>query len=124
MISISCKNGCKFKCKCNFFEIELNFKHEKHPCERKSHHHKLCQQSLSELLASVANIESALANAINTESEILKEGNMTHEQLLMYSSKLEDLIKLAIKKEIILEFLIEDAIKACETAEKCDKSCK
>lgn len=121
MISFSCKNGCKTKCKCKFFEIEINFKHDKHQCGCKSHHHQSCQQSLSELLASVANIENALANAINAESEILKEGNMTPEQLLVLSNKLEDLIKLAIKKEIILEFLIEDAIKACKTAEKCEK---
>lgn len=124
MISISCKNGCKLKCKCCFFEIDFNFKPDKHPCGCNSHHHKSCQQSLSELLASVANIENAFAKAINAESEILKEGDMTPEQRLMVSNKLEDLIKLAIKKEIILEFLIEDAIKACKTAEKCDKCCK
>ncbi|WP_313803712.1 hypothetical protein [Cytobacillus sp.] len=121
MISISCKNGCQSKCKCKFFEIEFNFKHDKHHCRCKSHHQS-CQESLSKLLASVAHIENALANAINAESEILKEGNLTPEQVLMLSNKLEDLIKLAIKKEMILEFLIEDAIKACKTAENATKA--
>jgi hypothetical protein len=60
-----------------------------------------------------------LANAINAESSILKEGNFTPEQLSMLTNKLEDLIKLAIKKEIVLEFLIEDAIKACKVSSRC-----
>jgi len=87
-----------------------------------SHHYpskKTCKESLSELISSAANIENALANAINAEISILKNGNFTPEQIIVLTNKLENLLKLAIKKEIILEFLIEDATKACKMPRKC-----
>lgn len=74
-----------------------------------------CQQSLNELLASVAVVENSLANAVNSVSNSLKENNLTEEQVTKRINQLEDVLKLVIKKEIILEFLIEEATKACQS---------
>ncbi|MBM7704348.1 hypothetical protein [Metabacillus iocasae] len=78
---------------------------------------KPCNESLSELISSAAEIENAMANAINAEVDLLKRGNLTTEQLIILTNKLENLLKLVIKKEIVLEFLIEDATKACKESD-------
>ncbi|AIF45487.1 hypothetical protein [Virgibacillus sp. SK37] len=91
-----------------------------HCCSCK-HKSKPCKDNLSEFLGSAADIEKALANAINAKSELLRDDNLTPKEKILYSTKLENLIKLAIKKEIILEFLLEDAINVCEFDDKCKK---
>ncbi|MEC3656848.1 hypothetical protein P9148_17460 [Bacillus siamensis] len=101
---------------------------KKHCCEKhdhfkkeKKHRSKLkCQESLNEVLLSIAEIENALANAINAQTEVIKKGSFSPDELSLLIDKLENTIKLAIKKEIILELLLEDAVKACEH-EKCNK---
>ena len=84
---------------------------------------KPCRESLSRTHL-VEPIENALADAINAEVDLIKNGNFTAEQKLLLTNKLEDLLKLAIKKEIVLEFLIEDATNACKIPRKkkdCDE---
>ncbi|MDQ6598596.1 hypothetical protein E2K98_14110 [Bacillus salipaludis] len=98
--------------------------HEPHDHHAKDEHHKSrkcsqrkCQKKINEILSSVAEIEKALANAINAETELLRREHLSPGQVSFLTEKLEELIRLAIKKEIILELLIQDAIKACEQSE-------
>ncbi|WP_085991262.1 hypothetical protein [Oceanobacillus senegalensis] len=104
------------------YKEQNDFKHQ----HRKHHHCKHdCMEELSELIRSVANMENALAEAIEAEILILKYGNFKPEEVKEFHDRLENLIKLAIKKEIILEFLIDDTTKACkEIRTKDDHKCK
>lgn len=77
---------------------------------------KTCEEALGEFLDEAANLEGAIANAINAESELVKQGCLD-------PCKLEHLLKLAIKKEIVLEFLIEDVMKGCSHLKKHEKPC-
>ena len=104
----------------NIGEKLNDFKHSHSKDNR--HCKKNCQEQVNEFIEAASNIENALANAINAESEILRCGHFTHEELSFFTNKLENLLKLAIKKEIILEFLIEDVIKACKECER-HKNC-
>lgn len=121
----------------NLFQHTLKWD-EKSRCHKKDQSHrnchlpkKSCEELFNEFIESAANIENALANAINAESHILDSGNLTSEELLFFTNKLEDLIKLSIKKELVLEFLIEDVIKGCKELKKhkrcthspCCKTC-
>ncbi len=72
------------------------------------------------ILSSVAEIEHALAEAISVQTKILRKDNLRSEQIELYSETLTDLITLSIKKEIILEFLLQDVIDAWETVTKPD----
>ncbi|MFC4023632.1 hypothetical protein ACFOUV_07325 [Oceanobacillus longus] len=101
----------------------------KHSCEdrhEKEHHKKekpkkTCQESLNEFIASAAEIENALANAINAEVSLMKRLSLSPKEAMKFTEKLENLIKLAIKKEIILEFLLEETIEACKEHVECKK---
>lgn len=98
--------------------------HEHHEHPKQDDHQKCrkcsrrkCQKKINEILSSVAEIEKALANAINAQTELLRREQLPLGQVSFLTEKLEELIRLAIKKEIILELLIQDAIKACEQLE-------
>lgn len=103
------------QCDCDYCRA----KYKNKSCKKSNE--KSCEENLNELIASAVNTENALANAINTESTILKNGDFTATELITFMNKLEKLLKLAIKKEIILDFLIEDAIEACEVHESQNK---
>lgn len=92
--------------------------HDQCDCKSKKpcHHHKpcdcgTCEENLNCFILEAAHIENALANAINAESQLVLEGKLS-------ADKLENLIKLAIKKEIVLELLLEDIIKECNECKK------
>ncbi|MGJ9457264.1 hypothetical protein [Oceanobacillus sp. CF4.6] len=107
---------CKSNCHCD----------QRHRCEDRHEYkevprRKLCHDSLSEFIESAAEIENSLANAINAETHLMKTLDFTPKEAIQFSKKLEDLIKLAIKKEIILGFLLEETMKACKDQPKCKK---
>lgn len=77
-------------------------------------HSTTCQDKLNEVIASVAELEQALANAIHNISETLNHSRLTPSQLERRIEQLQDVIQLAIKKEIILQSILESAIEACE----------
>ena len=87
-------------------------------CQNEHRSKSSCRESINEILSSVAKIERALANAINVEANLLKREELSSKQISFVTNKLEELLKLAIKKEIILESLLQEAIKACENEEK------
>ncbi|MDE5412663.1 hypothetical protein [Alkalihalobacterium chitinilyticum] len=69
---------------------------------------QVSNESLDELITSVANIENALANAINAVCFSINQDNLAIEERLQLIKKLEEVINLTININIILEFLIED----------------
>ncbi len=86
--------------------------------------------NIGDFIQSIVQIENAFANVLNSQSDYLDahRDNFTPEQLLQYNDHLAEIIKLAIKKEIILEFLL-DEIKKCPKPcppkrPKPDKPCK
>jgi exonuclease VII small subunit len=101
-------------CDCDYCREKTRSKSGRFPCDCELCKPKSCQENLDELMSSVVNIENALAKAIETECEIFKNGNLTSQELNHFINKLEQLLKMAIQKEIMLDFLIEDAIKTCK----------
>lgn len=103
-----CKNHHKCFCKSTY---------QKHTACCSSYHHVhchhehkecgTCEQAVNCFIFEAAHIENALADAILAESQLLKEGKTSPE-------KLEKLVKLVIKKEMVLEFLLEDILNACK----------
>ena len=100
-----------------------------HCCEQ---HHKIpikkcrprsCKEDVGEFIHSAANIENALANAINAQSYMIKHGNLSKKELCYFTNKLERTLKLAIKKEIVLDFLIQDIGDVCEHCMKHHSNC-
>ncbi len=83
---------------------------------------KGCEERVTEFIESAAHIENALAQAISAESQLINEGELDFDEALLVIEKLEKLIKLAIKKEIILEFLLEDIVESCNKHSKCYKN--
>lgn len=65
-------------------------------------------ESLVELINSVANIENALANAINAVCFRINQDNLAIEESLQLINNLEEVLNLTININIILDFLIED----------------
>ncbi|WP_156290643.1 hypothetical protein [Oceanobacillus salinisoli] len=127
-------NSCMSKCKCHHNKHTCDCNHEycKEECKYKpkckcdfckEHDQKSCKEVLTELIASAVKIENSLAEAISAESRVLKEGDFTAEELVVLTNNLENLLKHAIKKEIVLELLIEDATKACKPLKKHKHSC-
>ncbi|MFV8827427.1 hypothetical protein [Alkalihalobacterium sp. APHAB7] len=70
---------------------------------------QVSNDSLVELIDSVANIENALANAINAVCFSINQDNLASEESLQLVKKLEEILNLTINLNIILDFLIEDA---------------
>lgn len=110
-------------------DSEYNYSDHKHSYEdryekeepKKGCPEKSCQENLNEFLASVVEIEHALANAINAEVNLINKLHLSPKEAERFTEKLENLIKLAIKKEIILEFLLEETTKACKEHGECKK---
>lgn len=86
--------------------------HQPEPHRIKSPHQQefphISNESLVELITSVANIENALANAINAVSYSIKQEGLAIEENLRLINKLEEVLNLTININIILDFLIED----------------
>ena len=84
-----------------------------------------CSSSYNQFIRAVANIENSLADAIEAQSDLLKNDSLSKEELRYFSDQLEEMLKLVIKKEIILEFLIDDIVQGCKhcSAKPC-KKCK
>lgn len=72
------------------------------------------RERIFEILSSVANIENALADAINVQTRILSKGNFKGEQLELFANNLIDTIALSIRKELALDFILQDVINAVE----------
>ncbi len=81
---------------------------------RQHHGDSSCREKLNEIISSVADMEVALADAINAQTRILRKENLNSEQLALFTMHLEQLIVLTIKKEMMLEFLIQDVVAACQ----------
>ncbi|RLL46736.1 hypothetical protein D8M04_05900 [Oceanobacillus piezotolerans] len=114
------ENHFSYKCGCiyEYCMEECKYKPKRKCDSCKKHDHKTSKEVLTELIESAVETVNSLADAISAESQAIREGNFTAEELKVLTNNLEDLIKLAIKKEIVLESLIEDAIKACNLLEK------
>lgn len=80
----------------------------------------LKQQTIDEFVRSITRIETAFANILDSEVEFLKRNKdqFSPKELSKFNENLEEIIKLAIKKEIILQLLLEE-IKKCP--EKCKR---
>lgn len=78
------------------------------------------REKVFEIVSSVAEIENALAEAIKVQTKILKKDNLKSDQLENYLDTLTELIVLSIKKELVLDFLLQDVLEAWETVAKPD----
>ncbi|WP_249872055.1 hypothetical protein [Oceanobacillus saliphilus] len=112
------KCHCKSPSHCDHRHHHKDKKEHKKPPPKKS-----CQESLNEFIASVAEVENSLAQAINAEVHLMKKLDFSPKEAIKFTEKLENIIKLAIKKEIIMEFLLEETIKACKDHKKKCKKC-
>ncbi|HEY4552682.1 MAG TPA: hypothetical protein VIG80_05775 [Bacillaceae bacterium] len=76
--------------------------------------------NIDEFVRSITRIENAFANILNGEAEFLNRNRdrFTAEEFFKFNERLEEILKLVIKKEIILEFLL-DEIKKCP--QECPK---
>jgi hypothetical protein len=72
------------------------------------------QETILEILSSVASIENALADAINAQTRILNKGNFKSDQLELFTDNLMTLIALTIRKELALDIILQDVIDAVE----------
>lgn len=90
-----------------------NYKHRKH--------------NINDFIKAMTKLENAFADILNAEAKYLRESlnHLTPDEALKFNENLENILKLIIKKEIILEFLL-DEIKQCpkECNEVCDCYCK
>lgn len=77
------------------------------------------KKSIDDFIQSVTNLENAFASVLKSEVDFLNRNKdqFTPEQFLRFNENLEEIIRLAIKKEIILEFLLEEV-------KKCPPECK
>lgn len=71
--------------------------------------------NLDDFIDSVTNIENASAKLIHSEAQYLirNQDKLTPVEALRFNEDLQEILKLAIKKEIILEFLL-DEVKKCQ----------
>jgi len=85
------------------------------------------KHNINDFIKAMTKLENAFADILNAEAKYLRE-NLNHlnpDEALKFNEKLENILKLIIKKEIILEFLF-DEIKQCpkKCSEVCDCYCK
>ncbi|QHS22037.1 hypothetical protein GWK91_03340 [Virgibacillus sp. MSP4-1] len=77
---------------------------------------KPCEEQLSDFIGSVAELEEALAHAIKAEADQLRKCDK--KDSLHHAKNLEDLLKHAIKKEIVMELLLDDIVDGCKHTHK------
>ena len=74
------------------------------------------KQALTDLLESIALEETALAHILNAEGEKIQEINkkfceLTTKQILELQESVRKTLRLPIKKEILLQFKLEDVLE-------------
>ena len=83
-------------------------------------------KSVNLLIASIALVELGLANIINAEADKINFVLAEHahrelptiDELLQINKSVQQTLKLVIKKEIILEFLLDDALDLEQQSEE------
>ncbi len=79
------------------------------------------EQSLVDILESIALEETALAHYVNAEAEkvqcmvdMMYKDKMDYEKAMKFQKQIEKNMRLPIKKEILLQFKLEDVLEAKE----------
>ncbi|AGB41221.1 hypothetical protein Halha_1275 [Halobacteroides halobius DSM 5150] len=74
--------------------------------------------ALVDLLESIALEETALAHLINAEAEkierIIDDCNVTPQEIINFQKEVSKVLKTTIKKEMLLQFKLEDVLEAQE----------
>ena len=89
------------------------------------------EESLTDLLESIALEETALAHLINAEAEklqaivcLLKQDKVNLNEVLQMQKKVAKMLQTSIKKEILLQFKLESVLEFKERLEfEEDKGC-
>ncbi len=89
------------------------------------------KEALTDLLESIALEETALAHLINAEAEklqsivcLIKKGEISLERVLELQKGVSKVMRTTIKKEILLQFKLEDVLDFKEKLEIEDEFCK
>ncbi|WP_459841599.1 hypothetical protein [Halanaerocella petrolearia] len=84
------------------------------------------EESLTDLLESIALEETALAHFMNAEAEkiqavatMMEEEDIDMEDVLEFQDSISKSMRTPIKKEILLQFKLEDVLEAKKELEDC-----
>ena len=84
------------------------------------------EEALADLLESIALEETALAHFINAEAEkiqqVAKRTNITPQEIIEFQKSVSKVMRTAIKKEMLLQFKLEDILEFKEKLE-IEKPC-
>ncbi|GAB6139117.1 hypothetical protein [Halanaerobaculum tunisiense] len=80
------------------------------------------EQSLTDLLESIALEETALAHVVNAEGEKIQAivdsfDDFTHQEILDLQDSVEDTLKTTVKKQMLLQFKLEEVLDFKEDLE-------